>query len=119
MWSYMNCLGLNPCHSFLTRNETMRQASARRLEELSSQYVNITTTQTYKNFKMGYLGRNFFKSNMEDWVRRGGDALDLVATIDGNFLYKIRWTSFFLTSTIKSRKGINYFVMKKKRYGKF
>jgi len=40
---------------------------------------------------------NFFKTNMEDWVRSGGNPLDLVATIDGGH-------PSFLHHQLKSKK---------------
>ncbi len=43
----------------------MREASAKRAQELSDQYNDIVANQKYNNFNMAYLGREFFKTNME------------------------------------------------------
>jgi hypothetical protein len=69
MWQIGNMFTINPCNWWLSVNQTQRFLAARRAQELSEQYNVIVNSQRYNNFRMAYLGRDFFKTNLEDHIR--------------------------------------------------
>jgi acyloxyacyl hydrolase len=54
VYDFLNCLRISPCWGWLNSNETVRNFTTERAQNLSKVYVELVETMTFKNFDMAY-----------------------------------------------------------------
>jgi hypothetical protein len=56
-YDYMTCMGVNPCWGWLNTNETWRNATQARADELNVEYGKLVAQRRgeFKNFKLLYF----------------------------------------------------------------
>lgn len=83
-YEFLNCLQITPCAGWLNSNETVRNATAKRANELSNVLENIAETHKYKNFDLVFLP-HFIEDTIKAWKEIGKDheAWQLIEPVDG------------------------------------
>ncbi|XP_049637690.1 acyloxyacyl hydrolase [Suncus etruscus] len=81
-YSFLSCLQVSPCHSWMSFNKTLRTLTSKRAEQLSNTLKKIATREKFINFDLFYLDFNF-QEVIEEWRRRGGQPWQLVEPVDG------------------------------------
>ncbi|XP_055891479.1 acyloxyacyl hydrolase-like isoform X1 [Biomphalaria glabrata] len=83
-YDYMNCLQISPCMGWMNTNQTMRDLTTKRAQELSAVLSSISQTQKgrYSNFDLYYLD-NPINQAIKKWVAQGGQAWQLIEPVDG------------------------------------
>ena len=81
-YTYLNCLEISPCDTWMTTNATERAATERYAEMLSGLVRNVTQSYKFKNFDMAYV--DFPLQNVFDrWTAMGGEPWQLIEPVDG------------------------------------
>lgn len=81
-YEYLMCLDISPCIGWMNTNETVRNATWERVQELNAVYPQVVADQKYSNFDMHYLELNF-DTVVQQWVAAGGSARDVIEPVDG------------------------------------
>ncbi|XP_063778580.1 acyloxyacyl hydrolase isoform X2 [Pseudophryne corroboree] len=81
-YKFMSCLTSNPCEGWMNRNETLRNLTTERAEQLSSALQEIAATKNFNHFKVTYF-ENLYQKVIAKWKRLGGNAWDLLEPVDG------------------------------------
>ncbi|XP_044148977.1 acyloxyacyl hydrolase [Bufo gargarizans] len=81
-YSFLSCLKSNPCEGWMNKNETIRNLTTERAEQLSSVLWEITTSVKFSNFELSYYENLYQKVNAK-WERFGGNPWDLLEPVDG------------------------------------
>ncbi|XP_040289206.1 acyloxyacyl hydrolase [Bufo bufo] len=81
-YGFLSCLKSNPCEGWMNKNETIRNLTTERAEQLSSVLREITTSVKFSNFELGYYENLYQKVNAK-WERFGGNPWDLLEPVDG------------------------------------
>jgi len=97
LYSWLSCSGSNPCWGWLNANETWRNITTQRAEQLNAVYANITATQTYKNFQINFHNPDW-ASFIQQYVQDGGLASDLIEPVDG--FHPSQTGNMYLASTV-------------------
>jgi acyloxyacyl hydrolase len=82
IYEYLSCNSATPCWGWLNSNETWRNFTSERAQNLTNVYDTIISTQTYKNFDMYRLNVDFV-ALLADYVKAGGRAIDCIEAVDG------------------------------------
>jgi len=83
VYDYLNCLHISPCWGWMNSNETVRNFTQTRADELNLVYKDIVANFTFKNFDMVYYDFPF-KAILRAWISMGGvGAYQLLEPIDG------------------------------------
>jgi len=82
VYDWLSCNGNNPCWGWLNSNETWRNITTQRAQQLNAVYANITASQKYQNFDM-YFHNPDWMSFISQYAAAGGLASDLIEPIDG------------------------------------
>uniref|UniRef100_A0A7N5JGW9 Acyloxyacyl hydrolase n=1 Tax=Ailuropoda melanoleuca TaxID=9646 RepID=A0A7N5JGW9_AILME len=81
-YSFLNCLQVSPCHSWMTSNKTLRTLTSERAKQLSNTLKKIATSQKFTNFDLFYMDFDFHEVT-EEWRKRGGQPWQLIEPVDG------------------------------------
>ncbi|XP_056376451.1 acyloxyacyl hydrolase isoform X2 [Hyla sarda] len=81
-YGFLSCLKSNPCEGWMNKNETLRNLTTERAEQLSSVLQEITTSKKFTNFELSYY-ENLFQKVTAKWESLGGNAWDLLEPVDG------------------------------------
>ncbi|KAM3929016.1 acyloxyacyl hydrolase [Leptodactylus fuscus] len=81
-YGFLSCLESNPCEGWMSKNETLRNLTTERAEQLSSVLQEITTSEKFCNFELGYF-ENLYQKVSEKWEHLGGKPWDLLEPVDG------------------------------------
>ncbi|XP_047705228.1 acyloxyacyl hydrolase isoform X1 [Prionailurus viverrinus] len=81
-YSFLNCLQVSPCHSWMSSNKTLRNLTSERAKQLSNTLKNIATSQKFTNFDLFYADFDF-QEVTEEWQKRGGEPWQLIEPVDG------------------------------------
>lgn len=81
-YSFLNCLQVSPCRSWMSSNKTLRTLTSERAEQLSKTLKKIATSQKFKNFDLFYLDFDF-QEITEEWQKKGGQPWQLIEPVDG------------------------------------
>ncbi|VFV39029.1 acyloxyacyl hydrolase [Lynx pardinus] len=81
-YSFLNCLQVSPCHSWMSSNKTLRNLTSERAKQLSNTLKNIATSQKFMNFDLFYADFDF-QEVTEEWQKRGGEPWQLIEPVDG------------------------------------
>lgn len=82
MYEFLNCLEVSPCFGWMNANETWRNITTERAEQLNKVLRELVSNATYNNFELRYHDlptTEVFNS----WVSRGGKAWQLIEPVDG------------------------------------
>ncbi|KAM6156825.1 acyloxyacyl hydrolase isoform 2-T2 [Erethizon dorsatum] len=82
LFSFMNCLQINPCHGWMSSNKTLRTLTSERAQQLSNTLKKIAASEKFTNFDLLYMDFAF-KEITEEWQRRGGQPWQLIEPVDG------------------------------------
>ncbi|XP_052230368.1 acyloxyacyl hydrolase-like isoform X1 [Dreissena polymorpha] len=80
-YDYFNCLEISPCTGWMNTNETLRDLTTQRANELSDVLVDISNN-TYKNFKLWY-NTNPINTVIQEWTAKGLPTWQLLEPVDG------------------------------------
>lgn len=81
-YSFLNCLQVSPCRSWMSSNKTLRTLTSERAEQLSKTLKKIATSQKFTNFDLFYLDFDF-QEITEEWQKKGGQPWQLIEPVDG------------------------------------
>lgn len=82
-YEYMNCMELSMCSGWLTSNETLRNLTQQRADQLSNVLENIMKNHNnFKNFRLHYIGKLFHRL-VNAWEKKGGSAWQIIEPVDG------------------------------------
>ncbi|XP_057588675.1 acyloxyacyl hydrolase isoform X2 [Hippopotamus amphibius kiboko] len=81
-YSFLNCLQVSPCHSWMTSNKTLRTLTSERAKQLSKTLEKMATSQKFTHFNLFYMDFDFQKIT-EEWQKKGGQPWQLVEPVDG------------------------------------
>uniref|UniRef100_A0A452QN52 Acyloxyacyl hydrolase n=1 Tax=Ursus americanus TaxID=9643 RepID=A0A452QN52_URSAM len=81
-YSFLNCLQVSPCHSWMSSNKTLRTLTSERAKQLSNTLKKIATSQKFTNFDLFYMDFDFHEV-IEEWRKRGGQPWQLIEPVDG------------------------------------
>jgi acyloxyacyl hydrolase len=84
VYGLLNCAGCNPCHGWLNKNETLRNATTAWAQSLNAQYEVILNTAAtdFPNLKLHYVDPQWGVM-INKYVASGGKASDLIEPSDG------------------------------------
>jgi acyloxyacyl hydrolase len=86
VYGMLSCEGANPCWGWLNSNETWRNFTTTRAQQLNAVYAKIAQEEAsspqYKNFKFIYRDVDW-RTFIEQYVESGGKASDLIEPVDG------------------------------------
>ena len=71
VYTYLSCSGLNPCWGWLNTNETWRNFTTARAEELTAQYKVIIKEHSFQNFDM-FLLTIEWQDLFKKYIAQGG-----------------------------------------------
>jgi acyloxyacyl hydrolase len=84
LYRWQNCLAVAPCWGWMSLNQTVRDLTTKRAQELSAVYPKLINdlSGNYKNFKMLY--HDFpFKEIAEQYRKEGKSLIELIEPFDG------------------------------------
>lgn len=83
-YDYMNCLQISPCRGWMNTNQTIRDLTTKRADQLSAVLANITQTQKsrFVNFNLYYMD-NPINIAIKKWESQGGQSWQLIEPVDG------------------------------------
>ena len=85
-YDYMTCMGVNPCWGWLNTNETWRNATQARADELNVEYGKLVGQRRgeFKNFKLLYFDPDL-EPMIGKYMALGGDweRIDCIEPCDG------------------------------------
>ncbi|XP_044918811.1 acyloxyacyl hydrolase isoform X1 [Mustela putorius furo] len=81
-YSFLNCLQVSPCHSWMSSNKTLRTLTSERAKQLSDTLKKIAASQKFTNFDLLYVDFDF-QEVTEEWRKQGGQPWQLIEPVDG------------------------------------
>ncbi|XP_069586330.1 acyloxyacyl hydrolase isoform X1 [Ranitomeya imitator] len=81
-YGFLSCVKTNPCEGWMNKNETLRNLTTERAEQLSRVLQDITTTEKFSNFQLSYY-ENLYQKVSAKWEHFGGNPWDLLEPVDG------------------------------------
>ncbi|XP_075068663.1 acyloxyacyl hydrolase [Mixophyes fleayi] len=81
-YQFLSCLTSNPCEGWMNINETLRNLTTERAEQLSSVLQEIAASEKFNNFKINYF-ENLYQKVTAKWASLGGKPWDLLEPVDG------------------------------------
>ncbi|XP_029780864.1 acyloxyacyl hydrolase isoform X3 [Suricata suricatta] len=81
-YSFLNCLQVSPCRSWMSSNKTLRTLTSERAKQLSNTLKKIANSQKFTNFDLFYADFDF-QEVTEEWQKRGGQPWQLIEPVDG------------------------------------
>ncbi|KAG8572519.1 hypothetical protein GDO81_012071 [Engystomops pustulosus] len=81
-YGFLTCMKSNPCEGWMTKNETLRNLTTERAEQLSNVLQEISTSAKFNNFGLGYF-ENLYQKVIAKWKSLGGQPWELMEPIDG------------------------------------
>ncbi|OCT76092.1 acyloxyacyl hydrolase [Xenopus laevis] len=82
LYSFLSCLKSNPCEGWMNKNETVRNLTTERANQLSDVLKEIAVSQKFNNFDVIYIDR-LYERVFEKWRNLGKDPVDLIEPVDG------------------------------------
>ena len=77
VYDFLNCLNISPCWGWLNSNDTVREFTTQRAQNLSLVYKEIIAQKQYKNFDMVYYDFPAMEI-LERKVLEGGDPKTMI-----------------------------------------
>ena len=86
-YGYLNCNTCNPCHGWLNRNETLRNATTAWAHTLNAVYSKLeseaaSSASPWHNFDLKFFDPDW-AGLIAKYVARGGEATDCIEPSDG------------------------------------
>lgn len=83
VYSYLSCSNANPCWGWLNTNETWRNFTSERAQNLTNVYDQIISSGIrFQHFDMYRLQVDWF-ALINEYVQNGGKASDVIEPVDG------------------------------------
>ncbi|XP_053323687.1 acyloxyacyl hydrolase [Spea bombifrons] len=82
VYNFLSCLKINPCEGWMTENETLRNLTTERADQLSSVLSEIASSYKFKHFKVFYFDNLYQKVTVE-WSKLGREPWELIEPVDG------------------------------------
>ena len=81
-YEFLNCVQVSPCAGWLNSNETLRNLTTLRAQQLSKAMQDLVGNTTYKNFKTYYMDAPVAEV-LKKWKVQGGEDWQLIEPVDG------------------------------------
>lgn len=83
-YDYLNCLEISPCTGWMNSNETIRNLTTKRANQLSAVLKDIGNKQakSFKNFNLYFADNPLFEV-ISKWEKSGGQTWELLEPVDG------------------------------------
>lgn len=81
-YDYFNCLQVSPCTGWMNSNDTMRNLTTERANELNSILQQLSTEYQSKNYKLYYVD-NPINQVLNEYEKNGGQKWELLEPVDG------------------------------------
>ncbi|XP_068090625.1 acyloxyacyl hydrolase [Hyperolius riggenbachi] len=81
-YNFLSCLSINPCEGWMNRNETLRNLTTERAEQLSKVLEEITASKNFSHFELSYFEKLYNKV-ISKWESLGGKPWMLLEPVDG------------------------------------
>lgn len=83
-YDFFNCLEISPCTGWMNTNETLRNLTTERANQLSAVLQDIAAKDggSYKNFKL-YYNENPINKVINEWNKLGKPTWELLEPVDG------------------------------------
>ena len=101
MYDFLNCLEVSPCFGWMNSNETWRNMTTERGQQLNEALKALVSNTTFNNFKLYY---NLLPTTelFNRWKAEGGERWQLIEPVDGfhpnqlanALLANVTWTTF-------------------------
>lgn len=82
LYDFLNCLHVSPCYGWLNSNESIRNATSERAEQLTAVLQAVAEKSKFENFDLFFLECPI-KEVIKEWVRKGGKVYELIEPVDG------------------------------------
>jgi len=82
VYTFLNCLQINPCWVWMNTNETVRDTGTKRAMELNTVFPDLVKKQNYSNFDFIYYPFPL-EEIANSWVAQGGELWQLIEPSDG------------------------------------
>jgi acyloxyacyl hydrolase len=82
LYEYLACEGSTPCWGWMNNNETWRNATEDRSDQLSEALSEVSSESQYSSIDVHYV-RPDFKAIVDEWVTLGGILRDSIEPVDG------------------------------------
>ncbi|XP_053570390.1 acyloxyacyl hydrolase isoform X2 [Bombina bombina] len=82
LYSFLSCLQSNPCEGWMNQNETLRNLTTERAEQLSNVLKEIALSKKFKNFDVFYI-EHLYQKVISEWTKMGKAPWDLIEPVDG------------------------------------
>lgn len=79
VYDYLNCLQISPCFGWLNSNETWRNLTTGRAEQLNTAFKSVVANNTFKNLKVIYIDPPLPEAIRE----MGHNPWELIEPVDG------------------------------------
>ncbi|XP_049764634.1 acyloxyacyl hydrolase-like [Schistocerca cancellata] len=81
VYKWFTCMEIGPCVGWMTSNETLRQITSQRAQELSDVLENIAKEQKFSSFEVFYL-ENPIHQVFKEWTEKGNQVWQLLDPVD-------------------------------------
>ncbi|XP_072268294.1 acyloxyacyl hydrolase [Pyxicephalus adspersus] len=81
-YDFLSCLSINPCVGWMNKNETLRNLTTERAEQLSKVLQDIAASKTFAHFELHYY-ENLYQKVIAKWESLGRNPWELLEPVDG------------------------------------
>ncbi|KAG8442762.1 hypothetical protein GDO86_011537 [Hymenochirus boettgeri] len=81
LYSFLSCLKSNPCEGWMNKNESLRNLTTERANQLSKVLENITS-QKFSSFDIIFI-KNIYQKVIAEWSKLGRNPAELIEPVDG------------------------------------
>ncbi|KAM5157406.1 acyloxyacyl hydrolase [Mantella aurantiaca] len=81
-YDFLSCLTINPCVGWMNKNETIRNQTTERAEQLSKVLQDITASEKFHHFELNYYA-DLYKKVIAKWKSMGKNPWELLEPVDG------------------------------------
>eukprot|EP00490_Sorites_sp_Unknown_P029645 CAMPEP_0114684752 /NCGR_PEP_ID=MMETSP0191-20121206/59534_1 /TAXON_ID=126664 /ORGANISM="Sorites sp." /LENGTH=160 /DNA_ID=CAMNT_0001968033 /DNA_START=1196 /DNA_END=1678 /DNA_ORIENTATION=- len=82
VYDWFNCLQISPCWGWMNSNETVREMTQTRADELSESLYNLTVNESFENITLHYIDCPVDQV-ISYWKANGGQTWELIEPVDG------------------------------------
>ncbi|XP_018418441.1 PREDICTED: acyloxyacyl hydrolase [Nanorana parkeri] len=81
-YDFLSCLSINPCVGWMNKNETIRNLTTERAEQLSEVLQDITASEKFTHFEVNYY-EDLYQKVTAKWESLGRKPWQLLEPVDG------------------------------------
>ena len=82
LYDYLNCLQISPCTGWMNSNETVRNLTTERANQLNVVLQHLASNYTFPNYKLYYIV-NPVNEVLDEFEKAGGHKWELIEPVDG------------------------------------